>query len=219
MKRLTTLLFCGLLLAACTTSRHWIAEDESGAATLDLRGDTIEITAPAGFTAWHPERLTGDYRITYTAEVVQREGPHDRLADLCCFWAACDPEHPDDFFARSAWRSGASDHYGTLDLFFVGIGDDDNTATRFQRYYSNLLGLPDNMSRPVQQQYTDSAHLLLPNRPYRIEISVSNGNTAFSVDGERLFLRALGSGEGDGYFGLRLFSNHVIVSGLEIESL
>ena len=102
MLRLTTLLFAGLL-AACNHSGRWISESEGGSASLAERGDTLEIVAPEGLTLWYPEPLSGDYRIRYDATVVIGCGAHDRLADLNCFWAASDPQHPDDFFARSAW--------------------------------------------------------------------------------------------------------------------
>lgn len=219
MKRLSTLLLFGVLLTACTNTRLWIAEDESGAAKIAYRGDSIEMTASAGLAAWYPERLTGDYRITFTVEVAawtDRSGP---ISGFDCIWACSDPEHPDDFFARSAWRGGTPERYGTLDLFCASFGDGGDHATRFRRFYGKLDSLPDNMSRPIQREYTDAKYLLQAERSYRMEISVSKGTTAFSIDGERLFLRALGPKEGEGYFGFLLFSNRIMISGLKIEHL
>ena len=40
------------------------------------------------------------------------------------------PRHPDDFFARSAWRNGEFKNYNTLDLYYVGYGGNDNGTTR-----------------------------------------------------------------------------------------
>ncbi len=106
MLRLTTLLFAGLL-AACNHSGRWISESEGGPASLAERGDTLEIVAPEGLTLWYPEPLSGDYRIRYDATVVIGSGAHDRLADLNCFWAASDPQHPDDFFRPLGLARGA----------------------------------------------------------------------------------------------------------------
>ena len=201
-----TLLFL-LLTASCTRGNGWIVEDESDAATLVRRGDTLEITAPAGLTLWYPKRLTGEYRITYEAAVLMAQGPHDRLGDLNCFWAARDPEHPDDLFARSSWRGGKFERYNSLDLLYVGYGGNENTTTRFRRYYGSRFGAPSDEVKPLIGEYRDSTHLLTANRTLRIEIAVDRTRTTFTVDGEELFSRKLAPGEGDGHFGLRLLSN------------
>lgn len=208
-----------LLLTACGPAGRWIAEDESGAATLTVRGDTLEIVAPAGLTLWYSEPLRGDYRISYDACVVMEQGTHDRLADLNCFWAASDPAHPDDFFARTAWRGGVFRRYNSLDLFYVGYGGNDNTTTRFRRYYGTLYGAADEEVKPLAGEYTDPAYLLQPNRPLHIEITVNGSRTSYAVDGRTLFFRSIRPGEGDGYFGLRLLSNHTLVCGFKIEYL
>ncbi|WP_418992159.1 DUF6250 domain-containing protein [Alistipes sp.] len=210
----------GLLwLAACGSAERWIAEDESGAVTLTRRGDTLEIVAPAGLTLWYAEPLGGDYRISYDATVLMEQRPHDRLADLNCFWAASDPLHPDDFFARSSWRGGVFARYNSLDLFYVGYGGNDNTTTRFRRYYGLRYGAPNDEVKPLAGEYTDPEFLLRPNRPLHIEITVEGSRTAFAVDGRMLFSRRIEPGEGDGYFGLRLLSNRTLVSGFKIERL
>ena len=66
--------------------------------------------------------------------MVVENGSYDRLSDLNCFWGADDPRHPDDFFARSAWRNGEFKNYNTLDLYYVGYGGNDNGTTRFREY-------------------------------------------------------------------------------------
>ena len=175
--------------------------------------------APEGLTLWYPEPLSGDYRIRYDATVVIGSGAHDRLADLNCFWAASDPQHPDDFFARSAWRAGTFARYNSLNLFYVGYGGNDNTTTRFRKYHGRRFGAPADEVKPLLGQYTDTAHLLRPNRPLRIEITVAGGRTTYAADGEVLFSRELAPGEGDGYFGLRLLANHTLIANFGIERL
>lgn len=144
-------------------------------------------------------------------------GPHDRLADLNCFWAASDPEHAEDFFARSEWRGGIFARYNSLDLLYVGYGGNENSTTRFRRYYGQRFGAPADEVKPLIGEYTDAGHLLVANRPLRIEIAVTGDRTSYSVNGEELFSRKLAPGEGDGYFGLRLLSNRTRIVGFRIE--
>ena len=97
----------------------WVVEDSSGKVEITCIGDTMDIVSPDGLSLWYKERLTGNYEITYRVQVVVENGSYDRLSDLNCFWGADDPRHPDDFFARSAWRNGEFKNYNTLDLYYV----------------------------------------------------------------------------------------------------
>ena len=216
MKRFAILL-SAVLTVRCGGSATGIAEDETGGATLAERGDTLEITAPAGLTLWYATPLRGSYRIVYEATVLVEGGPHDRLADLNCFWAASDPEHAEDFFARSEWRGGIFARYNSLDLLYVGYGGNENSTTRFRRYYGQRFGAPADEVKPLIGEYTDAGHLLVANRPLRIEIAVTGDRTTYTVNGEELFSRKLAPGEGDGYFGLRLLSNRTRIVGFRIE--
>lgn len=66
--------------------------------------------------------------------------------------------------------------------------------------------------KPLVKEYTDEAHLLKPNRWYEVVITVTDGKTTFAVDGEELFCHPISRGQGDGYFAIRLWKNHVQVS-------
>lgn len=205
------------LLSACGEPPMWVVEDQTDTAVITQRGDTTEIVAPSGLTLWHPQHLSGDYRISYTARMIIDGGAHDRLSDLNCFWAARDPKNPEKFFTRTLWRDGIFHNYNSLDLFYVGFGGNENTTTRFRRYYGEHFGVKNAEVKPLIAEYTDSTHLLSPNRDYHIVISVAANRTSYSVNGEELFTRTLKPGEGEGYFGLRLLENHTLIYGFKIE--
>ena len=144
--RRCSLLIC-LALTLCTTaaaqiSYPWISEDSSGRATVAQEdGDTLDIASPDGLTLWLDSCLRGTYTVSFRAQVLTG-CDSCRLSDLNCFWAARDPEHPDDFFARSAWRQGWFDRYNTLCLFYVGL-------RRQRKYHHPLPPLP---RRPLRKR-------------------------------------------------------------------
>ena len=210
-------LFAQTLKGQTVTLKNWIAEDHSGQMQISVSRDTLEIVSPKGVTLWYNQKLTGEYEISYRVQMVMQGGAFDRLSDLNCFWAANDPEHPDNLFARSAWRNGIFQRYKTLNLLYVGYGGNHNTTTRFRRYYGTGADAKDEVARPVIKEYTDSEHLLQPNRWYGIRIVVKEDATYFYVDGDLLFHTSFShAGEGDGYFGLRLLTNHVVFSDFKV---
>lgn len=213
------------LMSACFSSgdrlafEKWVVEDESGNMQMLQTSDTLDLVAPAGLTLWYNELLTGTYVISYHTMMRMQGGEYDRLSDLNCFWAANDPLHPDRIFARGQWRNGIFQNYNTLNLFYVGYGGNENTTTRFRRYHGEYYGVDDARVKPLLAEYTDPSHLLVPNKWYHIVIRVEKTFTTYSVNGEELFRSPLNQGEGDGYFGLRLLQNHVLLTGFEIKPL
>ena len=102
------------IMQAQVILKNWAIEDHSGEMQIMVSGDTLDITAPKGLTLWYNKRLTGDYEISYRIKMLMQGGKYDRLSDLNCFWAANDPQYPDDIFARSEWRNGVFKNYNTL---------------------------------------------------------------------------------------------------------
>ncbi len=198
---------------------HWVIEDESARELIVQRGDTLDIAAPDGMTLWYDQLLQGEYEISYSICMPMEGGEHDRLSDMNCFWAAHDPLYPDNLFLRSDWRNGAFKNYNSLSLFYVGFGGNDNTTTRFRRYHGEFFGIDDARIKPLLQEYTDAAHLLQPQKWYHVMIMVTTSMTTYAVNGEVIFCYPLQSGEGDGYFGLRLFHNHVLFTDFKINKL
>lgn len=199
--------------------QNWSVESSSSKLNIIQKEDTLEVFAFDGLTLWYNKKLTGDYQITYKAKVIMKEGPNDRLSDLNCFWGANDPKHPDDIFAQAAWRRGLFKRYNTLDLYYVGYGGNNNTTTRFRRYYSKYYGKDNENLRPVIKEYTDKNHLLKPNTWYEITIIVKGNKTLYKVNNELLFEREITKGECDGYFGLRMWKNHTIFTNFRITNL
>lgn len=192
--------------------QSWVVEDASASAVIVFCGDTIEITSPQGLTMWYDKPLSGNYTISYRAKVIMQDGEYDRLSDLNCFWGANDPENPNDIYARKEWRNGKFMLYRTLNLFYVGYGGNNNTSTRFRRYYAERYGQHDDVVRPVIKEYLDPNHLLKPNRWYSVVITADGSHTTFSIDGEELFRTAADYSLTDGYFGLRHLSNHILIT-------
>lgn len=200
-------------------SGNWFIEAHDPATTVVEHDGVLDITTPKGFSMWYGTPLKGDYRITYKAKMVDKGGPHDRTSDLNCFWGASDPDHPDDLYANAAWRKGIFQHYKTLKLFYVGYGGNYNSTTRFRKYYGGGPAVHDSIARPVIAEYTDAKHLLKPNKWYDIDITVRDGKSVFSVDGKKLFEYTLSPGEADGYFGLRLLSNHCLIKDFKADNI
>lgn len=196
---------------------NWLAEDESGEMVMEAHGDTLDIVSPKGLTFWYERLFSGEYEISYRTCMPMDGCGHDRLSDMNCFWAATDPQHKDDISARAVERNGVFPRYNMLDLFYVGYGGNENTTTRFRRYYGSKYGQPDNTVKPLIKEYTDSAHLLIPGKWYSVRIAVTSDSTSFHIDGEKLFEAPLHGYAGDGHFALRLLDNHVRLTGLSVK--
>lgn len=219
-KLLAALLFClSFPLHAQIYLKHWTVEDHSGEMRIEMADDTMDITAPKGFTLWYNQRLTGDYEISYSVKMVMKGGKYDRLSDLNCFWGANDPKYPHNLYARSVWRKGIFSHYNTLDLFYVGYGGNYNSTTRFRRYFGSKHDMNSPEVKPLIKEYKDSEHLLMPDKWYHIRILVKGGATSYYVNDKELFRHTVKTGECDGHFGLRLLENHVLFTNFRVKKL
>lgn len=198
---------------------NWVSEDSSGKVQITCIGDTMDIISLDGLSLWYKERLTGNYEISYRVKVVMKDGKYDRLSDLNCFWGANDPQYPEDVFARSSWRKGIFQNYNTLNLYYVGYGGNENKTTRFRKYHGEYYDIDEARIKPLLKEYTDTAHLLKPNHWYEIKIRVVDGITTYTMDNEELFRLPIKAGEGDGYYALRLWQNHVQLIDFKVNNL
>lgn len=171
---------------------RWVTETPlSPPSRVSIEGGRLVIDVAAGATVWFRQPLEGNILITFTREVMMGGGSHDRLSDLNCFWMAMDPRSE-----RLFTRHGVFSQYDSLLMYYVGIGGNRNRTTRFRKY----MGTGE---RRLLGEYTDSAHLLIPNKVYRVAIAVFQGRTECFVDGVPFFAYRDPHPLTGGYFGFR----------------
>ena len=183
---------------------NWLAEGGQP----KLSDGKMELDTPVGSTVWFKPRLYGNVLIEYDVTVVDKAGPNDRVSDLNCFWMANDPAHPNDLFAASQQRNGVFKNYHALNLYYVGYGGNTNSTTRFRRYHSS--------ERQLLSEYTDTAHLIVPNHEYHIQLVLFDHVAEYYRDGERLFRYEDLEPYRQGHFGLRTVQNHLIMDNFRI---
>ncbi len=171
----------------------------------------LEIDTPLGSTVWFKTALAGNVLVEYDATVISAGGPNDRVSDLNCFWMATDPAHPDNLFAGAAERAGVFKNYDALSLYYVGYGGNSNTTTRFRRYGGG--------QRRMLGEYTDPAHLIVPNHTYHIQVVCYEGVTEFYCDGQRLFHFEDAAPLTHGHFGLRTTQNHLTMDNFRVRRI
>lgn len=177
---------------------HSSVYTDHGKLVLDTKG---------GVTVWLNQLLRGNILIEYKRKVVVAGKVNDRLSDLNQFWMASDPRNKQLFT-----RTGVLEQYDSLQLYYVGMGGNTNTTTRFRRYEGNG-------NRTLLQEYKDTAHLLQPNREYKITIMVKNGVSSYFVDDVPYFQFADPAPLTSGYFGFRSTWSRQEISHLRIYQL
>ncbi|MFT4033172.1 MAG: DUF6250 domain-containing protein [Siphonobacter sp.] len=125
----------------------------------------------AGVTVWFRHRLSDPIVIEYVRTIVVDQEKNDRLSDLNRFWMA--NEH---LFAQN----GSLASYDSLQLYYVGIGGNSNTTTRFRKY----IGTGE---RRLSQGHEALSYFLQPNHPYRIRTIAQKGTVEVYVNGILFF--------------------------------
>jgi hypothetical protein len=188
---------------------NWSTELESGG-TVSAANGALTIDVPAGATVWFKPMLTGPVNIQYVATVVSNGGPNDRVSDLNCFWMARDSRSPVDIFGFK--RSGKFADYNQLLTYYVGLGGNNNTTTRFRRY------IGDPTLRPLRpgDDLRDAADLLVANTPQKI-VLVADGNLIqFYRDGKKLFEMNDSQPYTSGWFAFRTTHSHIVIRDFRI---
>src|SRR5690606_2709702 len=170
-------------------SSLWIAEiaPEPNSAVYVADGK-LWLDTYGGVTVWLNRELEGNMAIEYDRTVVVDSGVNDRLSDLNQFWMATDPSNSQLFS-----RSGVFESYDSLSLYYVGMGGNTNTTTRFRKYNGDG-------TKPLLYEHD---RMLEANHTYHIRTAVIDGVTTFSVDGQVLFTHTDPAPLTSGYFGFR----------------
>jgi hypothetical protein len=216
-----------LLVAGCTTqpatrtllyaddftsAENWILEAEQPAARVAAGHGALDIDTPAGLTLWFRPRLAGPVEIEFEATAVAEGGPNDRVSDLNVFWMATNRDGSEP---ATTVRSGRFEDYNDLRTYYVGLGGNRNTTTRFRRYAGDPVRRPllpeHDLSRPHA--------LLVANHSQRITLVANGSRITYRRDGQALFAWEDRAPYTGGWFALRTTKSHLRIRQLRIYSL
>jgi hypothetical protein len=194
-------------------ARHWHFELEDPAARVSLRHGTFDIDTPAGATLWLRHELTGPVKIEFDATAVDAGGPNDKVSDLNVFWMASNVDGTKPVYAKR--RGGRFAEYNDLLTYYVGLGGNRNTTTRFRRY----IGDPE--LRPLLPAHDLSARqmLLVPNRRQTVTLIADGGHIEYQRDGKTLFAYEDSAPYTRGWFALRTTASHLRIEKLRVYRL
>ena len=191
----------------------WQVEAEQPAAVRFDAG-VIDIDTPAGLSLWYRVPLQAPVAIEFEAMAAAEGGTNDAVSDLNAFWMATDPAVADgSVFARA--RPGAFGDYDALRTYYVGIGGNRNTTTRFRRY----IGAAGNRPLLPEHDLRAPTHLLVANRWTRIRLIADGRVVAVERDGLRLFTLDDPAPYRRGWFALRTTKSHLRVRNVRITAL
>lgn len=208
-----------LLAAGCAPATHPVATTpaasdwrvEAEQAAFVSFGDTIDIETRGGLSLWYTRELRGPVAIEFDALAVSEGGANDQVSDLNAFWMARDPHvGGGSVFAKK--RSGAFAEYDGLKTYYVGIGGNRNTTTRFRRY----VGEPGNRPLLPGHDLKGAENLLVPNRWTHVRLIADGRQIAVERDGRRIFALDDAQPYRRGWFALRTTWSHLRIRSMRI---
>ncbi len=181
---------------------NWVVESQQPG-RIQARDGALDIDVAAGCTVWLKTPLDGPLMIEYEAIVIARGGANDRVSDLNCFWMARDARSPEDLFATR--RSGRFEEYNFLRGYYVGLGGNGNTTSRFRRYVG------DATTRPLLPEHDlrDKRDLLAANVPQTIRLVACDKLIEYWRDDRRMFETIDDAPYTRGHFAFRTVQNHM----------
>jgi hypothetical protein len=191
---------------------NWVNELEHGG-SISAKNGGLDIDVPAGCCVWFKPLLRGPLMIEYEATVLSAGGANDRVSDLNCFWMARDPRAADDFFAHP--RSGKFTDYDQLLTYYVGLGGNTNTTTRFRRY----IGQQDNRPLLPQNDLRDKPDLIVANQSQTLRLVASGNLIQFWRNEKKIFELNDPQPYTDGWFAFRTTKNHMLVKNFRVFEL
>lgn len=189
---------------------NWVIESELPA-HVTVHGGAVDIDTPAGLTLWFKPKLTGPLVIEFDAIAVAEGGPNDQVSDLNVFWMASNRDGSAPFPGQ---RTGRFIDYNDLRTYYVGLGGNRNTTSRFRRY------IGDPVQRPLLPEHDLAAAsaLLVPNQKQTITLIANRHTIEYKRDGLTLFHLDDDAAYTEGWFALRTTWSHLRVSRLRIRS-
>lgn len=188
------------------TPGRWRIESEQPSRVAAENGQLL-LDSPRGLTVWLHQPLGGAYRIEFQRQVLVADQPNDRLSDMNLFWAAHEPGS-----AALARRDGVLESYDSMHAWYVGMGGNGNTTTRFRHY--DGLGARRLLGEHLERQY-----LLEAGRRYQIAVEVTPRGTRYQVDGTTVFEQPLAALPAAGYFGWRQVWSRQAISAFRVLAL
>ena len=183
-------------------SDRWFVEAEPGG-SVAARDGMLDVDVPGGCTVWFKPCIDGPVEIEFDAVAVNRGRPNDRVSDLNCFWMARDARSPHDVFATR--RGGRFEEYNPLTGYYVGLGGNANTTSRFRRY------IGDPIVRPLLPQHDlrSPDDLLVPNRWQSIRLVAQGRTIRYFRDGRLMFELDDAQPYTSGWFAFRTVHSHL----------
>jgi Domain of unknown function (DUF6250) len=191
---------------------NWHIEAENPG-RINAANGVLDIDVPAGVTLWFKHYLEGRLAIEFEATAVAEGGPNDQVSDLNVFWMANNVDGRQPVFAHA--RSGAFAGYNDLKTYYVGLGGNRNSTSRFRRYVG------DPVLRPLLPEHDlgAPAAMLVPNRRQTITLIADGPHIEYRRDGEPLFQLEDAAPYEGGWFALRTTFSHLRIRHLRIHRL
>lgn len=174
---------------------------------VSIKDGALVIDVDGGTTVWLNQKLSGNILIEYKRKVMMGDGRNDRLSDLNQFWMAKDLQNA-DFFTRN----GVFEEYDSLLMYYVGMGGNYNSTTRFRKYTGDG-------QKVLHSDLRNKEYLLQPNKEYAITTVVSDSSTSFFVNDKKIFSFQDPRPLKDGYFGFRTTESRHVIDDLKIYQL
>ena len=190
---------------------QWIVELEQGGSVTAERG-RLEIDVPAGATLWLKQELSSPVAIMFEATAVDVGGPNDRVSDINAFWMARNRDGSAPFTQS---RGGAFAEYNDLLTYYVGLGGNWNTTTRFRRYIGHAE------LRPMLPEHDLSSEdaLLTANQKQTIVLVANENRIEYWRDGVRLLHYDDPAPYTRGWVAIRTTRSHLRIERLRIHRL
>jgi hypothetical protein len=181
-------------------------------ARVTVKAGAVDLDTPAGLTLWFKPRLEGPLEIEFDAVAVSDGGANDQVSDLNVFWMASNRDGTRPFPGQ---RSGKFADYNDLRTYYVGLGGNRNTTSRFRRY----IGDPELRPLLSEHDLVAAEALLVPNTKQTITLVANRHAIEYKREGQALFRLHDHEPYTHGWFAIRTTWSHLRISRLRIRSL